>query len=92
MHHDEVETDVAVVKRLLASQFPQWIDLPIEPVLTAGTDNALYRLGKDMVVRLPRIEKAVKHIDKEFHWLPRLASLLPVAIPTPLEKGKPANE
>ena len=87
MHSDEVETDSALVKQLLISQFPQWAELPIKPVLSAGTDNALYKLGEDMVVRLPRIEKAVNHIDKEMHWLPRLAPLLPVAIPTPLVKG-----
>ena len=41
MHHDEVDTDVSLVGRLLAAQFPQWADLPIEPVRSAGTDNAL---------------------------------------------------
>ena len=55
MHADEVDTDASLVRRLLAAQFPQWADLPIEPVPSAGTDNALYRLGDDMAVRLPRI-------------------------------------
>jgi hypothetical protein len=32
MHANEVDTDVALVRRLLAGQFPQWADLPIEPV------------------------------------------------------------
>ena len=41
MHADEVHTDVALVARLLAAQFPQWAGLPIEPVRSAGTDNAL---------------------------------------------------
>lgn len=77
--------------RLLAAQFPQWADLPIEPVPSAGTDNALYRLGHDMAVRLPRIHRAVKDLDKEHQWLPRLAPLLPVAIPEPLGQGEPAE-
>jgi aminoglycoside phosphotransferase (APT) family kinase protein len=46
MHADEVDTDVAVVSRLVATQFPQWTDLPLEPVESAGTDNQIYRLGK----------------------------------------------
>ena len=50
MHADEVDTDVVLVARLLTTQFPQWADLPIEPVPSAGTDNALYRLGDDMAV------------------------------------------
>jgi hypothetical protein len=52
MHADEVDTDVSLVGRLLAAQFPQWADHPIEPVHSAGTDNALYRLGDDMAARL----------------------------------------
>jgi len=51
MHADEVDTDVALVRRLFAVQFPQWADLPIQPVPSAGTDNALYRLGDDLVER-----------------------------------------
>lgn len=91
MHVREVDTDVALVDRLLAVQFPQWADLPIEPVHSAGTDNALYRLGDDMVVRLPRIQEAAEQADKEQQWLPRLAPLLPLAIPVPLAKGSPGE-
>jgi aminoglycoside phosphotransferase (APT) family kinase protein len=91
MHADEMDIDVRLVQRLITAQFPQWADLPIQPVLSAGTDNALYRLGEEMVVRLPRIEWAVKDVDKEHQWLPRLAPLLPVAISVPLGKGIPAE-
>lgn len=49
------DIDVALVDRLVAAQFPQWAGLPVEPVDSAGTSNAMYRLGEDMVVRLPRI-------------------------------------
>ena len=91
MHVDEVDTNVSLVVRLLTAQFPQWADLPIEPVHSAGTDNALYRLGDDMVVRLPRIHWATGQADKEHQWLPRLAPFLPLAIPVPLAKGKPGE-
>jgi aminoglycoside phosphotransferase (APT) family kinase protein len=91
MHVDEVDTNLSLVVRLLAAQFPQWADLPIVPVHSAGTDNALYRLGADMAVRLPRISSATRQVDKEHEWLPRLASFLPLAIPVPLAKGKPGE-
>jgi aminoglycoside phosphotransferase (APT) family kinase protein len=91
MHAEEVHTDVALVRRLLAGQFPQWADLPLERVVSAGTDNALYRLGDDMVVRLPRIHWAVGGVAKDFRRLPAMAPLLPVAIPVPLAKGEPAE-
>jgi aminoglycoside phosphotransferase (APT) family kinase protein len=91
MHHDEVGTDVSLVGSLIAAQFPQWADLPIRPVRSSGTDNAIYRLGEDMAVRLPRIERATVSLDKEYDWLPRIASRLPLAVPVPLAKGMPAE-
>jgi aminoglycoside phosphotransferase (APT) family kinase protein len=91
MHLGEVATDASLVRRLLVAQFPRWADLPIEPVSSAGTDNALYRLGDDMAVRLPRIEWATWQVNKEHTWLPRLAPHLPLAVPVPLAKGSPGE-
>jgi aminoglycoside phosphotransferase (APT) family kinase protein len=91
MHADEVDIDATLVARLLAGQFPRWAKLPIEPIRSAGTDNALYRLGEDMVVRLPRILTATGQMEKERKWLPRLAPRLPLAVPVPIAKGKPAE-
>jgi aminoglycoside phosphotransferase (APT) family kinase protein len=91
MHADEADIDMVLVCRLVATQFPRWADLPIRPDLSAGTDNAMYRLGEDMTVLLPRIEGAVENVGREQRWLPLLAPLLPVAIPVPFEEGKPAE-
>jgi aminoglycoside phosphotransferase (APT) family kinase protein len=91
MHADEVDTDMSLVRRLLRAQFPQWAALAMERVPSTGTDNALYRLGNDMVVRLPRIDWAVEGSRREREWLPRLAPLLPVAIPVLLAQGTPAE-
>jgi aminoglycoside phosphotransferase (APT) family kinase protein len=91
MHADEVETDVSLVRRLLAAQFPQWANLELEPVESAGTDNAIYRLGDGLAVRLPRVERATQQVDKEHEWLPRLAPHLPLAIPVPLARGTPGE-
>jgi aminoglycoside phosphotransferase (APT) family kinase protein len=90
MHEDEIPTDAALVRRLLAAQFPHWADLPIERVPSSGTVNALYRLGDDMVVRLRRTPRwGVGAVDRDLRWLPELAPLLPVAVPLPLAKGAP---
>jgi aminoglycoside phosphotransferase (APT) family kinase protein len=74
---------------LLVSQYPQWADLPIERVASAGTDNAMYRLGDDLAVRLPRIDWAVGNVVKEQTWLPILAPLLPLPVPLPVAAGRP---
>ncbi|MGI5375222.1 aminoglycoside phosphotransferase family protein [Streptomyces sp. CA-251387] len=90
MHADELDIDETLVARLVAEQFPQWAELPVTRVASAGTDNAMYRLGADMVVRLPRVPGGARQIDKEHRWLPRLAPHLPLTVPTPIAKGEPA--
>src|SRR5690349_17366448 len=91
MHADEVETSESLVRRLISTQFPKWSHLPIKALNSAGTDHALYRLGDEMVVRLPRTPSASQQIDKEHRWLPRLAPFLPLAVPHPLMVGIPAE-
>jgi hypothetical protein len=54
MHADEIETNVALMRKPLAGQFPQWMDLPISRVMSYGTDNYIYRLGDRLAARLPR--------------------------------------
>ncbi len=90
MHTDEVIVRLPLVKRLIADQFPQWKHLIITPVPYSGTDNAIFRLGEHMVVRLPRIHWATDQVHKEDTWLPLLAPNLPLQIPTPLGTGGPA--
>ncbi|MFG2384947.1 aminoglycoside phosphotransferase family protein [Streptomyces avermitilis] len=91
MRTDEPDIDVPLVRRLVAGQFPQWADLAVEAVDSGGTSNAMYRLGADLVVRLPRRAGADGDVEKEHRWLPRLAPRLPVAVPVPLGRGLPAG-
>ena len=92
MHADEIETSPALVRRLLEAQFPQWAARPVEPVSFRGTENALYRLGDDKVVRLPTRPRPAVTLEKERRWLPRLAPHLPLAVPTPLAEGAPSED
>jgi aminoglycoside phosphotransferase (APT) family kinase protein len=91
MHAGEADTSPALVRRLLGQQFPRWAGLPLTPVDSAGTDNAIYRLGPDLAVRLPRIGWAVGQVEKEHTWLPRLRPRLPLAIPEPVARGEPGQ-
>lgn len=85
------DINASLVARLIAGQFPQWSSLSITPVEPGGWDNRMFRLGGDMVVRLPSAARYVPQVEKEQRWLPRLARGLPLAIPAPLAKGRPAE-
>ena len=91
MHADEVDIGPAVARRLVDMQFPQWAELPLEPLRFGGTDNVIYRLGHDKSVRLPRRLPSTGQLEKERRWLPILAPLLPLAIPVPLTVGEPGE-
>lgn len=91
MHAGEFATSVELVRRLLAAQLPQWAGLPLVPLASSGTVNALYRFGDEMIVRLPRMPWAAGALEKEVRFLPGLAPLLPVEVPRVLARGEPGE-
>ncbi|MCU0521118.1 MAG: aminoglycoside phosphotransferase family protein [Anaerolineae bacterium] len=90
MPYTRQDINAELVRRLIAAQFPHWAHLPIRPVDLDGWDNRTFRLGDDMSVRLPSAARYVAQVEKEQRWLPKLAPLLPLPIPVPLEQGVPA--
>jgi aminoglycoside phosphotransferase (APT) family kinase protein len=92
MHEDEIGVDETLVGNLLRSQMPTFAELHLVGVEPWGTDNAIWRLGSDLVIRLPRIHWAAGQAELEAQWLPRLAPNLPVAIPEPIAIGEPSEE
>lgn len=91
MHVDEVELDEGFVRRLVAAQFPDWAGLPLRRVERSGTENAVFRLGDGLSVRLPRLDGPTAPGGKVFEWLPALAPLLPVEVPVPVAQGRPGD-
>lgn len=91
MHPGQHPVDEGLVRRLVAGQFPQWAGMPVERFPSGGTVNAMYRLGEDMVVRLPLVKGGADDAVTEREWLPRLAARLPVAVPEVLGAGVPAE-
>lgn len=83
--------DTALVRRLLAAQFPQYAGLPLSPVPLSGMDNATFRLGDDLSVRLPRYPRWVGQVEREHRWLPRLAPHLPLPVSEPVAMGEPGE-
>jgi aminoglycoside phosphotransferase (APT) family kinase protein len=86
---DKAAITPALVSRLVEAQFPQWAGLPVRPVELDGWDNATFRLGDEMSVRLPSGAGYAAQVDKEHRWLPVLAGRLPLPIPQPLARGVP---
>ncbi|MET9697768.1 aminoglycoside phosphotransferase family protein [Streptomyces sp. NPDC006529] len=91
MHPGTHPIDDDLVRRLIAGQFPQWAELAVERFPSSGTVNAMYRLGNDMVVRLPLVKGGANDVLLERTWLPRLAPHLPTPIPEVLRDGQPAE-
>ena len=75
----------------MAAQFPALARLPIRAVRATGTVNAIYRLGDDLYVRLPRLPEWERDLEKEWAWLPRLAPHFSLRVPEPVASGEPAG-
>jgi aminoglycoside phosphotransferase (APT) family kinase protein len=89
MHEGEVEIDADLVRRLIAAQLPHLSELPISEIASTGTVNAIFRLGGDLSVRLPRVSGGADDLERELAWLPKLVGRLPIAIPEPMVTGRP---
>lgn len=87
----EIDISADLAARLVADQFLQWADMPIRPVSTQGTWCVTYRLGDDMVIRLPRVpDEGGLGPVLEQGILARMAPFLPVEVPELLGLGQPA--
>lgn len=91
MHEGEVLADEDLVQRLLAEQHPELAALAVRRVASTGTDHAVFRLGDDLVARLPRIGWAEQQIEREATWLPVLSPQLPVEVAAPVVVGEPGD-
>lgn len=85
-HPDEIPINDAFVARLISEQAPQWADLPLRRIASSGTDNAIFRLGARLLVRVPRRPSAAALLSKELDWLPHLHGL-PLEVPVLRFKG-----
>ncbi|MGI8416181.1 MAG: aminoglycoside phosphotransferase family protein [Nakamurella sp.] len=95
MHADQVDISEEVVAGLVDSQFPEWRDLPVRPVLSHGTVNALFRLGDELVLRFPlqpSLDPALRDelVDEQRNTA-LLAPHLPVPVPEPTALGEPGD-
>lgn len=86
---NDVVCDAALVRRLLEEQFPRLADRPLVTGPRGGTDHLLFRLGPDLLVRMPQRSWSGEDALRDARWLPRLAPHLPAALPAPVAVGTP---
>jgi aminoglycoside phosphotransferase (APT) family kinase protein len=84
----EVDVDEHLAGALVAEQHPDLAG-PLR-LVASGWDNCVFRLGDDLCVRLPRRQLGADLVAHEQRWLPELAPGLPMAVPVPLRRGRPA--
>ncbi|WP_448319588.1 aminoglycoside phosphotransferase family protein [Streptomyces sp. CO7] len=53
MHPGQLLVTEEQMAALVAAQFPRWRELPVRACPSDGTENALFRIGDDLVARLP---------------------------------------
>lgn len=86
----EVSIDIPLVRALLLDQHPDLADLPLTQV-DEGWDNAVFRLGDELAIRLPRRSATAALMENEQRWLPQLAPRLPLPVPAPVRLGRPGS-
>jgi aminoglycoside phosphotransferase (APT) family kinase protein len=84
----EVDVDAELVRSLLEEQCPDLAALDLALVAN-GWDNAIFRLGDELTVRMPRRALSAVLVEHEQQWLPGLAERLPLPIPAPVRCGRP---
>src|SRR5688572_21173865 len=90
LHADELQVDEALVERLVADQLPEHAGIPVRRLAASGSTNALFRLGDELLVRIPRQPGGSATILKEVRWLPYVAKALPFSAPEIVALGEPA--
>jgi len=95
MHEGQLALDAGQVRRLVASQFPEWSNLPVRPVATAGTVNAMFRIGDELVTRFPLVGEdanaARNDLELEAERAAELADSTSVPTPVPVALGEPGE-
>jgi aminoglycoside phosphotransferase (APT) family kinase protein len=91
LHDDELLIDEDAVRRMVADQLPEHASAPVRRLPVSGSSNSLFRLGDDLLVRLPRQPGGSSTILKEARWLPQLQDSLPTAVPEVVAVGEPGH-
>lgn len=89
MHGDELSIYAGLVEALIARDAPELVGLPVSRFESSGSSNAIFQLGDELLVRMPRQPGGGEGIAKEARLAPMLSAALPVAVPRVAAVGQP---
>src|SRR6516164_1071997 len=93
MHADQLTVSLSVVRELVDAQFPSWRHLAVKAVESAGTVNAIFRIGDRLAARFPlrRGDAASvrRRLESEAAAARVLAGRTRFATPEPVAIGEP---
>lgn len=95
MHPDQLPVPLASVRELVDRQFPEWQALSITAVTSAGTVNALFRIGERLVARFPLnpmdVVAARLWLESEAQAARELSGRTRFPTPVPVALGEPGS-
>lgn len=91
LHENEFEIDAELVRELLRAQMPDLAGFALRRFESSGTVNVIYRLGEDLLVRMPRAPEYVGGPEREARWMPVFARSLPIHVPKYERLGHPTS-
>ena len=95
MHENQLDVGEPTVRRLVDEQLPQWAERPLHRVQTAGTVNAIFRLGDELTLRFPLVAQdaaqALAWLRTEADAARELSAVSPVPTPIPVAIGVPGE-
>ena len=83
--------DEALATRLIADQFGDLRRLPVRRLASAGTVNALFRVGDELVARFPFDPAPADELRREADAMAEFAAVSPFPAPTPVGIGEPTE-
>ncbi|MGN9909603.1 aminoglycoside phosphotransferase family protein [Phytohabitans sp. LJ34] len=95
MHADQLRVSPETVRELVEEQFPRWRGRPVQEVASAGTVNAIFRIGDDLAARFPLqpgdVEATRRWLTAEAEAAAELAGRTRFPTPEPVALGEPGR-